>query len=200
MVRRKLRVDHGHQLRSLVLWEKDMLGLDVSSVMEMVPSAGVAGVSPGLSKVDATSALGPLKDSFSAALSKAFAADQANPAAPPVRLAAAEPQTMTDAAASPVDAAAEAQGRARQALKLNPSPSVKPVVNGGDKILEGLSRIRSEFDAHTHRLQALMAQRTSDVKTVFAVQEEVAHFGLLVDVTSKLTGKSTQALEALLKG
>jgi type III secretion system YscI/HrpB-like protein len=38
------------------------------------------------------------------------------------------------------------------------------------------------------------------VNTLLAVQMEVVNFSMLVDVTSKLTGKSTQAFDTLLKG
>jgi type III secretion system YscI/HrpB-like protein len=177
-----------------------MVGLELGDVMGLMPAAAI----PNLSKIDAVPALGALKDNFSAALSSALAADTtaaaAPPTTPPLRLAAADSQTATDATGGQVDSVANAQGRARRALQLNPSQSVKSLANGGDTILDGLQKIRGEFNGHNTRLNALMARRTADFNTMIALQGEVARFALLVDVTAKLTGKSAQALEALLKG
>ena len=45
-----------------------------------------------------------------------------------------------------------------------------------------------------------VAAPITDMKTLLAVQMETVNYSVLVDVTSKLTGKSTQAFESLLKG
>ncbi|MBC8130274.1 MAG: type III secretion system inner rod subunit SctI, partial [Rhizobiaceae bacterium] len=70
----------------------------------------------------------------------------------------------------------------------------------GDSILDGIQRLRGVFDAREARIADLMDGRTMDAGTLMAMQMEVANFTLLVDITSKLTGKSTQALDTLMKG
>ncbi|QOZ76322.1 EscI/YscI/HrpB family type III secretion system inner rod protein [Bradyrhizobium sp. CCBAU 53351] len=91
---------------------------------------------------------------------------------------------------------ADAQERARRALNLNP-PKTAPQ---GDTILHGLQNLRGVFDKQEARINNLSSVRAADTNTLLSMQMEVAKFSVLVDVTSKLTGKSTQALESLLKG
>ena len=106
---------------------------------------------------------------------------------------AAGPTTAADGAGN---ATADAQERARRALDLGAAQQ-KPA--HGEAILNGLQNIRSVFTAQVARMNELAARPRADVNTLIALEMEVAKFTLLVDVSSKLTGKSTQALETLLK-
>lgn len=88
----------------------------------------------------------------------------------------------------------QAQSRAREALELT-GPS-----NHGDAILGGLQRLRGIFDKQEGIVSRLMSGSAANTGTMLAMQMEVANFSLLVEVTSKLTGKSTQAFDTLMKG
>ncbi|MEP3665288.1 MAG: EscI/YscI/HrpB family type III secretion system inner rod protein, partial [Roseibium sp.] len=70
----------------------------------------------------------------------------------------------------------------------------------GDTILDGLSRLRSTFDDQTARLGNISSQSMSGTEMLIATQVEVVKYSLLMDVTSKLTGKSTQTFDTLMKG
>lgn len=70
----------------------------------------------------------------------------------------------------------------------------------GDTILNGLSQLRSAFDSHADRLTALSSSDATSTEQLIAVQVELAKFSLLIDVTSKLAGKSAQAFDTLMKG
>lgn len=71
---------------------------------------------------------------------------------------------------------------------------------GGDLILEGLSRLRGTFDRQISSINAGLADPDLSVNRMMAMQMEVAQFSLLVDVTSKLAGKTTQSIDTLMKG
>lgn len=71
---------------------------------------------------------------------------------------------------------------------------------GGDLILEGLSRLRGTFDSQISSINAHLADPDLSVNKMMAMQMEVAQFSLLVDVTSKLAGKTTQSIDTLMKG
>ena len=71
---------------------------------------------------------------------------------------------------------------------------------GGDLILEGLSRLRGTFDRQISSINAALADPNLSVDKMMAMQMEVARFSLLVDVTSKLAGKTTQSIDTLMKG
>jgi len=137
-----------------------------------------------------------------AAFDDALSRQSAIPAQPPVRLAQAQVQA-TDAApnaTSPVRAdAVDSRERARRALELDGvKEPVKP--SGGDLILDGLQKLRGVFDARHARVNGVMDGASIDVSTMLAMQVEVVNYTLLVDVTSKLTGKSTQSFDTLMKG
>ena len=95
--------------------------------------------------------------------------------------------------------AADANERARRALQLDGQKTVTPV-GGGDTILDGLQKLRTIFDKQQAKVNEAVAAPITDMKTLLAVQMETVNYSVLVDVTSKLTGKSTQAFESLLKG
>ncbi|MBT9288733.1 type III secretion system inner rod subunit SctI [Prosthecodimorpha staleyi] len=92
--------------------------------------------------------------------------------------------------------------RARRALELD-APAAKttvPAEGSGDAIIEGMQKLRGVFDAREAQLGKLMSHSHMDVNTMMAMQMELVRFSLLVEVTSKLTGKSTQAFDTLMKG
>ncbi len=147
---------------------------------------------PKVARLEASEAAG---QRFSAAMERT-ATNRSTASPPPDVASAARPPETTIAANG--GAAADAQDRARQALDLNP-PKTAPTPHG-DTILHGLQNLRGVFDKQEARIGNLASARAADTNTLLAMQMEVAKFSVLVDVTSKLTGKSTQALESLLKG
>ena len=114
--------------------------------------------------------------------------------------AAGQAAQAPTAAGAPSAADASAEERARRALQLESPPVQDAKAAGGDTILDGLQKLRGVFDAQQARIAALTSQPVVNFGTLMAVQMEVVNFSLLVDVTSKLTGKSTQAFDTLLKG
>jgi type III secretion system YscI/HrpB-like protein len=95
----------------------------------------------------------------------------------------------------------DAKDRAKRALQLDTPTKPVDAPNGtADTILDGMQKLRGVFDAQQHRVLQAMAAPATNPQTLLAVQLEVVNYSVLVDVTSKLTGKSTQAFETLLKG
>ena len=108
-------------------------------------------------------------------------------------------------AAAPVRNVQSADGvnaadRARRTLELDGRTPQVTAPQGGDTILDGLQKLRGVFDRQQARVNQVTSGPITDMKTMLAVQMEVVNYSVLVDVTSKLTGKSTQAFETLLKG
>lgn len=101
-------------------------------------------------------------------------------------------------AAAPVGLESDpaARDRVRRTLDLGPGGGATE----GDSILRGLTSLRGAFDARAARVSEIMAAQSVDSRTLLAMQMEVAQYSLLVDVSSKLTGKTTQSLDALMKG
>ena len=166
-------------------------------VLDIVAKFADPGV-PRIARLDPSAATA---HRFSAAMDQAMSSrpDRAavapvNSVTPSVKVAAAQPTTATDAGVGPTTDA-NAQERARRALQLE-----APKSPAGDTILDGLQKLRGVFDAQQGRINSVMSQPVTDVNTMLAMQMEIANFSLMVDVTSKLTGKSTQTLEVLLKG
>jgi type III secretion system YscI/HrpB-like protein len=162
----------------------------------------------GTPKVGRADPAGSLGHRFSTAMDHAIAASKppAPAATPPVHVAQLQPPVQVaqlqppvrDAGVGPVtDAAAEE--RARRVLQLDAPQSVDSKQTG-DTILEGLQKLRGVFDAQEARINSVMSEPNADFQTLMALQMEVVKFSLLVDVTSKLTGKSTQAFDTLMKG
>ena len=71
---------------------------------------------------------------------------------------------------------------------------------GGQSILDGLSRIRGAFDEQLAGVNEKVMGSSMDVTSMMAVHADVVKYSLLVDVSSKLAGKSTQAVDTLMKG
>lgn len=95
--------------------------------------------------------------------------------------------------------AADDQARARQALELG-GPAGAPRVDSGDAILGGMQKLRGVFDASLHKISEISGANVSGVEMMIDMQREMVHYSLLLDVTSKLTGKTTQAVDQLMKG
>ncbi len=106
-----------------------------------------------------------------------------------------------DPKAAAVDPASDAAGRerVRRSLELD---GAKPAATStsGDTILGGLQKLRGVFDDRNTRLNAIMKSNVVDTNALLAMQMEVAQYTILVDVSSKLTGKATQSLDTLMKG
>ena len=167
----------------------------ISSILSVGASAGTAG---------AASVSAPAKsvEAFSRSMER-HATDQAGASQQATgQLAAVQQAQGANGAAPAVPAVpakpgvadTQAQSRARDALDLAGAGG------HGDTILNGLQKLRGVFDKHESIVSRLMSSSVVDTRTLMAVQMEVANFTLLVDVTSKLTGKSTQAFDTLMKG
>jgi type III secretion system YscI/HrpB-like protein len=147
---------------------------------------------PKIGRIEASEATG---QRFAAAMEKADVVPGAGPQ--PVdsasRVAASQP-------AAAGDATADAQERARRGLNLDPAQAAPPKPAHGETILNGLQNMRGVFGAQQARINNIMSTPAADTNTLMAMQMEVTKFSVLVDVTSKLVGKSTQAFESLLKG
>ncbi|MGV6871607.1 type III secretion system inner rod subunit SctI [Pseudochelatococcus sp. B33] len=94
---------------------------------------------------------------------------------------------------------ADDQVRARQALELGVPPEASRT-GTGDAILGGLQKLRGVFDASQHKISSIPATNVSGIEAMVEMQREMVHYSLLLDVTSKLTGKTTQAVDQLMKG
>ena len=113
--------------------------------------------------------------------------------------AAAAPSTppgASDPSAVGFENNATARDRVRRSLELDGTRSVSE----GDTILKGLQKLRGTFDDRHARIGEIMNSKTVDTNALLAMQMEVAQYTLLVDVSSKLTGKTTQSLDTLMKG
>jgi type III secretion system YscI/HrpB-like protein len=103
------------------------------------------------------------------------------------------------AGAAQVDAAG-ALDRARQGLGLQGTPAVVPPPASGDMILEGMQKLRGVFDKSEGRVSEVMSRAGTDAGSLMQMQLELTNFTLLVDLSSKLTGKTTQVFDTLMKG
>jgi type III secretion system YscI/HrpB-like protein len=141
---------------------------------------------------------------FGTALEKAQRLAQLDPAAVPVAPPAnAVTQTRPAAATEGTvgNPGADARERARRALGLE-APVAPATANqpAGDAIIEGMQKLRGVFDQQTSRLNSISSSKNFDIGSLMSMQMEMVRFSLLVEVTSKLTGKSTQAFDTLMKG
>jgi type III secretion system YscI/HrpB-like protein len=149
---------------------------------------------PKIGRVEASDATG---QRFAAAMEKADI-NPANPAAGQQPVDAASKSAPVQQATTG-DATADAQERARRGLNLDPAHAA-PKPAHGESILNGLQNMRGVFGAQEARMNDIISRPAADTNTLMAMQVEVTKFSVLVDVTSKLVGKSTQAFESLLKG
>lgn len=136
-------------------------------------------------------------DAFGAAL------DRAQSAAAPAATAPVDPVVRPAGVDGPAPVAqadpADAADRARRTLGLSPAEGPDKA-SSGDLILDGLQKLRGNFDSSSQRIAAVMNGAPVDAEQMLSVQVELVRFSLLTDVTSKLTGKSTQAFDTLMKG
>lgn len=98
--------------------------------------------------------------------------------------------------------AAEAGSRDRALKTFGFDASAKPST-AGDAILGGLEKIRTMFTSQTDRINGLISNSsnlTASTGTIFQMQVEVVQYSLLMDLTSKLVGKTTQTVDTLMKG
>jgi type III secretion system YscI/HrpB-like protein len=103
-----------------------------------------------------------------------------------------------NAAASGGNAAtsSQAQERARRTLGLDPATA--PSTSAGDKILDGLEGLRQVVETQKTAINRYAGSNANPANLV-AMQLEVAKYSLLIDVTSKLVGKSIHSIDTLLK-
>lgn len=92
------------------------------------------------------------------------------------------------------------QERASRALSLPTATTNAVMGTGGDTILNGIQKLRGVFDTQVGQLNQAMNGPMDNVERMMSVQKEMLEFSVLVEVSSKLVGKSTQALETLMKG
>ena len=126
-------------------------------------------------------------------------AQAATPVAPHEALS---PQEVAQTNAVPPPANVDSldpQEKARRALSL-PAAATKAADTGGDTILNGLQKLRNVFDNQIHRINQATNGPLDNTERLLRVQTEVLQFTMLVEISGKLVGKSTQAFETLLKG
>lgn len=108
-------------------------------------------------------------------------------------------QAQTSTTQTPGVDAADSTERARRALELDGAKEAsKP--SGGDLILDGLQKLRTNFDQRHAKVADMMKTQVVDASTLLAMQVEVVNYTMMIDLTSKLTGKSTQSFDTLMKG
>jgi type III secretion system YscI/HrpB-like protein len=110
--------------------------------------------------------------------------------------AAAIPQPNAAASGDNAAASPQAQERARRTFGLDPAAA--PSTSAGDKILDGLQGLRQVVETQK-TLISKHAGSNVNTMSMIAMQMEVANYSLLIDVTSKLVGKSIHSLDSLLK-
>lgn len=137
-------------------------------------------------------------DRFQQALEKAGFPTRTTHVEAPVRIAQLDPLGSATDATTPADNA-DAANRAVQGLELDGETDSAP--GTGTTILEGLGQLRGLFDSQLDGVAQRSAMTTPyDSIAMMQLQAELVEFSLVVDVTSKLAGKSTQALDSLMKG
>ena len=93
-----------------------------------------------------------------------------------------------------------ARNRALRGLDLEKSAVDAKPNETGDSILDGLSRLRGVFDNQENAITSIASSPLTGADKLVTLQLEVVKYSMLMDMTSKLTGKSTQAFDTLMKG
>lgn len=138
-------------------------------------------------------------DRFRAALEAAGMVPKAVEVPAPVRVADLDGARSATDASTPADAA-NAANRAVQGLELDPDDDAE-AAGTGTTILEGLGQLRGIFDRELGGIaEGVTKVNPYDSIGMMNLQAQLVEFSLVVDVTSKLAGKSTQALDSLMKG
>jgi hypothetical protein len=126
-------------------------------------------------------------------------AEAASPAKAVPPVAAAPPTEVAGPASRSVEESSADRLRARRALGLD-APAAVGAPATGEAILDGLKKLRGMFDVANLRLStALSSTDGFDPQSMMVTQLEMINWSLLVEVASKMEGKSTQALNDLLK-
>lgn len=86
--------------------------------------------------------------------------------------------------------------RAAEGLGLASDENVGP----GNSILNGLEQLRSVFDSQYDSVGGRLQGTTLDAGAMMALQADIVEYSVLVDVSSKLAGKVTMAVDSLMKG
>jgi len=136
-----------------------------------------------------------------AAAMPVLTAQVAVPALSPSDSVSAFEQVLERQQATPADTVQEPEAVTQAnagGLALSGTGPAQPT--GGDMILDGLSRLRGVFDNRTARISETMRAGGADAASMMNLQVELVNFTMLVDMTSKLTGKSTQVIDTLIKG
>ena len=134
---------------------------------------------------------------FRAAMEAAGMAGRSPEVAPPVRVAELTGTGTATDATPPADAASAAN-RAVKGLEL--TPDADGTAGTGTTILEGLGQLRGIFDRELGGIaDGVSTVNPYDSVGMMNLQAQLVEFSLVVDVTSKLAGKSTQALDSLMK-
>lgn len=137
-------------------------------------------------------------DRFTQALERAGYATRPAQVEAPTRVAQlSDPRNATDA----TDTVEQAQAAERAVQGLQLDGSTDSTAGTGTSILEGLGRLRGLFDTQMNEI-ATVANNVDPLSSaqMMNIQAQLIEFSLVVDVTSKLAGKSTQALDSLMKG
>lgn len=117
------------------------------------------------------------------------------------QLATTPSPTATDAVQGVQETgAADARNRAAEGLELRNPDQSNRAENSGATILNGLEQLRGAFDKNFTSVSDRIQGTEMNVASMIALQAEVVKFSVLVDVSSKLAGKSTQAMDSLMKG
>jgi type III secretion system YscI/HrpB-like protein len=114
------------------------------------------------------------------------------------RDANARSSTTPTTSSEPVTAAESQDSRQNTIDTLGLDAKAAPTSTTGDTILGGLSKLREIFDVQQAKLAGI--GYTDSASGLIAAQLEVVKYSMLVDVTSKLTGKATQSFDTLMKG
>ena len=93
-------------------------------------------------------------------------------------------------------AEADARLRAAEGLGLASGDDVGP----GNSILNGLEQLRAVFDGQYGAVNERLTGTSFDVHAMIALQADIVEYSVLVDVSSKLAGKVTTAIDSLMKG
>ncbi|WP_341367282.1 type III secretion system inner rod subunit SctI [Yoonia sp. BS5-3] len=129
--------------------------------------------------------------------------------------AAPRPETFVQVQATPADQIQPVNGNTVQATPPtfeNPLGAISEIKTAaveapgtGQGIIDGLSKLRGVFDAQEQAVTGITpadtaGARLTNTSELINLQLEVVKYSMLMDVTSKLAGKSTQTFDTLMKG
>jgi len=187
------------------------LGLDANAVDPMDRVSGAAeGASlsrvrfeHAMAKADALHAPGAISGSQGVDATprpEGFILAQATPISPATPNAGSTAPNVAGIAPTETD-----RTRALQGLDLSNEVAAVDTNGTGETIIDGLSKLRSVFDAQENAITGVSSSNVSGTaltnsSELINLQLEVVKYSMLMDVTSKLAGKSTQTFDTLMKG